>query len=387
MLPPQIVCFACRRGSEGHDPFGNCVALRRHYYSEDWLHRQARIYEISHRLAVMLGQAAPDAPEFVLKSSSRAGLEYDMVLTPGGIAVHAGEGCEAERYYGDVMRCRHSKEGSKYMTSVTPYTAPVSPVEIQFSPEQLDVIKATIAKGATNEELQLFVATCKRTGLDPFLKQIYAVKRYDAKEKKQVMAIQVGIDGLRLVAERTGKYGGQDPIEWLDSDGVWSEVWTGQDHPVAARTAVYRKDWNGHKAPAVCRWDSYVQTYSDGHATLPFPTWAKMPDVMLGKCAEALALRRAFPAEMSGMAALIDSDYDPSVDAELEPAPTGWRIDEAAQQVPDRAPDPPPAAPSPTCAHDNVSYNEDTTLLTCNTCGVVLEEPPVDDAVQPPLVR
>lgn len=277
---------------------------------------QARVYAISNRLAVMLGQQPYAAPTFTLRSRSNPEVEYRMVVTPDGIAVHVGEGCPGEIFNG-VMGCWHSREGSKEMTqAVTPYQAPSSPVEITFNAEQMKVITSTIAKGATPEELQLFVATCTRTGLDPFLKQIYAVKRWDNKEKREVMAIQVGIDGFRLIADRTGKYGGQDPVEWLDSDGVWSEVWTGRgDHPIAARTAVYRKDWS-HKAPAVCRWDSYVQTHgADGKL---MPNWAKMPDVMLGKCAEALALRRAFPAEMSGLAAQVGYEYDPNSEAEYQ---------------------------------------------------------------------
>ena len=354
---------------------------------------KARVYAISNQLAIMLGQRAPDAPTFTLTSRTRRGKGYQMVVTPEGIAVHIGEGCEAEFFYNDPMKCWHSQEGSRPMTKeLAPYQAPSSPVEITFNAEQMAVIKATIAKGASNEELQLFVATCTRTGLDPFLKQIYAVKRYDSKEKREVMAIQVGIDGLRLIAERTGKYGGQDPIEWLDTDGVWSEVWTGRgDFPVAARTAVYRKDWT-HKAPAVCRWNSYVQTY--GADARLMPNWAKMPDVMLGKCAEALALRRAFPAEMSGMAAAIDPDYDPNADAELQQefAPPTDVIEgevieqEATQESPVSASDGTPVdhggtaapAPSPACEHRDSYYNEKTTMLTCRTCGVVLEEPPPD---------
>lgn len=284
---------------------------------------QARIYEISNRLAVMLGHEPYEAPTFTLRSRSRPDIEYRMVVTPDGIAVHVGEGCEGEQFNGPTG-CWHSKTRSKDMTqAVTPYQAPSSPVEIRFNEEQMKVITSTIAKGATPDELQLFVATCTRTGLDPFLKQIYAVKRYDSKEKREVMAIQVGIDGLRLIAERTGKYGGQDPIEWLDADGVWSEVWTGNgDHPIAARTAVYRKDWS-HKAPAVCRWDSYAQTY--GQEGRLMPNWAKMPDVMLGKCAEALALRRAFPAEMSGFAAAVGEEYDPDADLELQQMADNWK--------------------------------------------------------------
>lgn len=322
------------------------------------LQHRARVYEISHRLATMLGQAAPDAPTFVLQSRSRRGVEYPMVVTPEGIAVHVGDGCEGELFNGPI-KCWHSKEGSKVMTSLTPYQAPSSPVEIRFNEEQMKVIKSTICKGATDEELQLFVATCTRTGLDPFLKQIYAVKRWDSKEKREVMAIQVGIDGLRLVADRTTKYGGQDPIEWLDTDGVWSEVWTGNgEHPVAARTAVYRKDWS-RKAPAVCRWDSYVQTFnSSGEAKL-MPNWAKMPDVMLGKCAEALALRRAFPAEMSGVAAQVGYDYDPEAEADYQQRAVDLAARETGRAEAIEGEVIKHEAPQPGLAQDNPAFDED----------------------------
>lgn len=155
----------------------------------------------------------------------------------------------------------------------------------EWDDKQIAALKQLGLANAPTGDLQVFLHFCQRTGLDPFARQIYMIARGGK------FTIQSSIDGLRIVAQRSGNYGGQTAAEWCGADGVWKDVWLEKTPPLAAKIGVFYKDAI-NPTYAVAKWDSYAQSS---------PIWSKMPDLMLAKCAEALALRKAFPNDLSGI--------------------------------------------------------------------------------------
>ena len=165
-------------------------------------------------------------------------------------------------------------------------TLAITNEQTYWSPQQLSALKSLGLAQADAGDLAFFFHQAQRTGLDPFARQIYMINRGGR------WGIQTSIDGFRIIAQRSGQYAGQTAPYWCGDDGVWKDVWLSNTPPVAAKIGVYRSNF-AEPTWAIARWDSY--------AVLNNPIWKKMPDVMLAKCAESLALRKAFPNDLSGI--------------------------------------------------------------------------------------
>lgn len=161
----------------------------------------------------------------------------------------------------------------------------VNPDQQMWDNKQLAALKQLGLTNASNGDLAVFLHYAQRTGLDPFARQLYMIERGGR------YTIQASIDGLRIVAQRSGEYAGQVGPYWCGEDGAWTDIWLEKTPPMAAKVGVLRK---GFIEPlwAVAKFDGYNANS---------PIWKKMPDLMIAKCAEALALRKAFPNDLSGI--------------------------------------------------------------------------------------
>lgn len=144
----------------------------------------------------------------------------------------------------------------------------------------------------TMEEMLYYAQTCQATGLNPAKREIYAIyRKVDGVPK---LTIQAGIDGMRMVAERSGNYGGSKEPEFTYSEEnkiFVSDFGKQKLVPNTAKVTVV-KVIQGHliETTRTAQWDDYYP--GDGAKG---QMYRKFPEVMLAKCAEAQALRVAFP--------------------------------------------------------------------------------------------
>lgn len=220
---------------------------------------------------------------------------------------------------------------SRALVTLKPETQMALAKETGLTERQVQVIADTYAKGCNEPELWLFFTTARKRGLDPLAGQIHAVKRWSPRDQREVLAIQTGIDGYRLIASRTGAYLGRVGPMWKAKGQPWTDIWEEDEPPFAAKVGVLRK---GTAEPiwAVVKYSEFVQTTKEGR---PNAMWSKMPAHMLAKCAEAGALRIAFPQELSGIEAEEDltaedhaanSEYAVEMRAREEAMPATERV-------------------------------------------------------------
>lgn len=182
--------------------------------------------------------------------------------------------------------------------------------ETGFTATAVELIRNTAAKNCSDDEVAQLLIIAHKTGLDPLARQVYMIRRWDRQAGREIATPQTGIDGYRLIADRTNRYApGRAPTLEYDASGN-----------LVSATAYIKKlagnQW--HEVAATAYWDEYAQRSKQGGLT---PLWEKMPRLMLAKCAEALALRRAFPAELSGLytAEEMAQADNPTVTVEVAP--------------------------------------------------------------------
>ena len=206
----------------------------------------------------------------------------------------------------------------------------------EFSGKQLDLIRRTVAKDCNPPEFEQFIHICKAVRLDPLRRQIYAFVFNKDNAAKRQMVIVTSIGGYRAIAARSGNYrpNGELPVFEYSEDA--KDAASNPKGLIKATEKVWQYlhgEW--HAIVAEARWDAYApilkegedgfewvdtgEKYSPGHAKAGKPKmrkqqlgeqkakldpnkgrWRTDPEGMLAKCAEALALRKAWPDDFAG---------------------------------------------------------------------------------------
>lgn len=198
-----------------------------------------------------------------------------------------------------------------------------------ITPEQKELVRNMVFKGANDDELGLFFFECQRRGVHPLDRLIHPQKRRDGEDGHKVVFV-TSIDYFRSESETTGDYAGIDEpiyegiIDLADSNKA----------PELAKVTVYRFI-NNERVPftGVARWREFYPGDKQGQM------WRKMPFHMLAKCAEVQARRLAWPKRLGGL-------YIPE-EMLHDDAPADRPQSKAATVQPPKQSAPPPSAPAP----------------------------------------
>lgn len=268
--------------------------------------------------------------------------------------------------------------------------------EWNFSENELHAIRELYAPKATDAQFTVFLMEAKRRRLMPGKQLYFRLQRqgeYDPDLKKKIWVWKpihiTGIDAFRLIAQRTEKYAGQKPVVWVYEQNRTAEEKCDRAVPLffesqvplpgvipyAARATVLR---HGFLEPlvAIARWSGYVQTYKDDTGKyIPNAMWQKLGPEQLAKCAEALALRKAFPEDLWGL--YIPEEFPDNEDSEPQTQTGG-----AAALPPAAVPPPVSTAPATTISEKSAA----TDTPTPATPSPAPAETPVNRKPEPPAV-
>lgn len=168
-------------------------------------------------------------------------------------------------------------------TTAAPPTVNAPPPAILFSPADIEALEfaGILPRGVPAPALHMFWRTCQEARINPFRRQVYLRERnHPQGGSEPYYTVEIGIDGLRAIAESTGAYAGSDDALFeYDSIG----------NPMKATVTVW-KFVQGVRCPftASARWKEFLPEQDNR-------MWSKMPHSQLEKCAEARALRKACP--------------------------------------------------------------------------------------------
>jgi len=189
---------------------------------------------------------------------------------------------------------------------------------MRFNERQMDLIRNTVASDCNTSEFDLFLHICQHTGLDPLRRQIYSFVFHKSDPSKRQMVPVVAIGGLRSMAERTRNY---RPDEQAPRYEISEDAKDPDSNPlgiVKVDVTVYKHshgDWFPVNGEAY--WSEYVPLW-DGKIDKKKTGWVKMPRIMIAKCAEAAALRKAWPDDFANL--YEESELDQARTLDLSPS-------------------------------------------------------------------
>lgn len=197
---------------------------------------------------------------------------------------------------------------------------------VPWDDKRLALIRRTVAKDCAPTEFDWFIEICRGFGLDPLRRQIYAFVFHANDAKKRQLIPVVSIGGLRAIAERTGNYRPDDRAPRIELGP--SDPATNPQGLLRAEVTVYKRS-HGEWFPVVAEayWTEFAplkEIWEDDKPTGKFQLdrkkegWHRMPRLMLAKCAEALALRKAWPDDFAGV--FEESELDRAHSLELTPS-------------------------------------------------------------------